>query len=291
MHASTARRGTGASLNTMKHVSRQERVYKEFICHHGSWSPSRQDERLLDYPPEEPLLWYELGENGKPKKLLPIEIISAASINADDRISKSGQWRYMDDSVRSHGFEALAIYKSFRFAEDNPFPGLWGVFYREEGLAYIANQMVQNLRIDLSETPALAYQFLRQHEICHYLIDNIALNIEPALGKHLYLPHRHAFRNCPSQSVEESIANAMAFRWAKWRQKKYSGISEFARHFMLGQPNAYRRFDDNFLDLCGEMAANLVRQQYGQSSAQDLAVWMQDMIQGSRDRFVSEYLV
>lgn len=160
----------------------------------------------------------------------------------------------VEGGVRSRGFEAIAFYKSKRFQNDRPYIGKWGIFYVQQGLRHVAWQISQ-FYPGYADPRSLARDFLRAHEHFHFRADIQTLMLEATLGKHLYRPTRQRFRRARSHFVEEAIANRQAYDWAK---QLSVGLEEYARDFMLCQPNAYARFMEPVADLNGEWMANVI---------------------------------
>lgn len=84
-------------------------------------------------------------------------------------------------SVREAGIDVLAFYKSFRFVDRPPFPGNWGIFILDAGLAGLSAEF-QELDPALGSKAAtlLASQTLVTHERYHFWIDLWALGQEAA---------------------------------------------------------------------------------------------------------------
>lgn len=180
----------------------------------------------------------------------------------------------IEGGIRSRGFEAIAFYKSKRFENRRPFVGRWGIFYINEGLFHVAWQISQTYP-GYADPRALARDFLRVHEHFHFQADIQTLMLEAIQRKHLYIPTRQRFRRARSHFVEESIANRQAYNWAK---QMSVGLEEFARDFMLCQPNAYARFLEPVADLTGEWVANVLDGQPPKSLPRyDLAPWVQSI--------------
>lgn len=180
----------------------------------------------------------------------------------------------VEGGIRSRGFEAIAFYKSKRFQNRRPFVGRWGIFYINEGLSHVAWQISQTYP-GYADPRTLARDFLRAHEHFHFQADIQTLMLEATQGKHLYIPTRQRFRRARSHFVEESIANRQAYDWAK---RMSVGLEEFARDFMLCQPNAYARFLEPIADLTGEWVANVLDGQPAKSLPRyDLAPWVQSV--------------
>jgi len=184
-----------------------------------------------------------------------------------------GDKELVEGGIRSRGFEAIAFYKSKRFQNQKPFVGRWGIFYLKEGLSHVA-WLISQTYPGYADPRALARDFLRAHEHFHFRADIQTLMLEATLGKHLYIPARQRFRRARTHFVEEAIANRQAYDWAK---PASVGLEEFARDFMLCQPNAYARFLEPVADLTGEWMANVVEAQPPQCPPRyDLAPWVQN---------------
>ena len=172
-------------------------------------------------------------------------------------------------ALRTYGLDVLAFYKSRRKVASPPYRGMWGIFYRSEGLDHVAHELSQVYpgRVDYR---VLARDFLREHEIFHFRADIQPLLFESTLKRHLYLPLRRALRGRGTHFVEEALANRHAYRWSVRHELK-----DFAADFMDRQPNAYARFGKPLLELTGEWAANVVDQNPpGCPPRHDLAHWI-----------------
>lgn len=182
-----------------------------------------------------------------------------------------GDKELVEGGIRSRGFEAIAFYKSKRFQNQRPFVGRWGMFYLNEGLSHVA-WLISHEYPGYVDPRTLAREFLRAHEHFHFRADIQTLMLEATLGKHLFVPTRQRFRRSRTHFVEEAIANRQAYDWAKSHSV---GLEEFARDFMLCQPNAYARFLEPIPDLTGEWMANVVDAQPPRCPPRtDLAPWV-----------------
>lgn len=161
----------------------------------------------------------------------------------------------LDGGIREVGFDIYAFYyKSRRYVTARPYPGKWGIFYLEHGVARI-QELIEATYPGYGSSLWLAYEFLRKHEWFHFKFDLYALSVEAKIGRALYDPLKRAFRHHCIYQVEEALANRDAWEWAKQRRV---GLSELAYDFMKLQPAAYARFDERKFDLKGELAANLI---------------------------------
>lgn len=164
--------------------------------------------------------------------------------------------RLVDGGIREIGMEALALYKSFRYANLRPFAGHWGIFYLEPGIKRVL-ELIQHYDPHHPDPRSTAIEFLRRHERTHFKFDVYALGLESALSKHLYEPLKRAFRPYAIYQVEEGLANHEAWRWAS-NKKHGPAIKAFAKDFMSLQPGGYSRFQEDRKDLASELAANLL---------------------------------
>jgi hypothetical protein len=195
----------------------------------------------------------------------------------------------IEGGIRSRGFETLAFYKSRRFISRRPFAGRWGIFYLKPGLIYIESQ-INHIYPGYSDPKKLAISFLREHERFHYRADVQTLLFEATLGKHLYLPLHRALRGRRSHFVEEALANRQVWDWAR---KGSVGLEDFAKDFMLLQPNAYARFLEPRLDLASEWAGTVVNQSPpGSTFRTDLSHWVEATPLGlMRSSLCPEYVI
>ena len=239
-------------------------------------------EQKLDWPQAE----IDTGDVRSPDDLPELDNASIYSIDEDDvarrvgnrMTGRSASTELNDDeneaiegSIRSRGFETLAFYKSRRLIASRPFPGRWGIFYIKQGLIYVETQL-RSVYPGYGTPRSLALQFLREHERFHFFADVQTLLFEATLGRHLYLPLHRALSGQRSHFAEEALANRQVWDWSK---KGAIGIAEFAKDFMLLQPNAYARFGEPKLKLAAEWASTVVDQKPpGIAVRKDLAHWV-----------------
>ena len=168
----------------------------------------------------------------------------------------------LDGGIREAGFDVYAFYKSRRYISAHPYPGKWGIFYLEHGVARI-RELIDASVPENGSSERRAYEFLRAHERFHLKFDLYALSIEAIMGRALYEPLKHAFRHHRFNQIEEALANRDAWEWAKREAKKLEepnrdDFEKLTYDFMKLQPGAYARFDENKSDLTSELAANLL---------------------------------
>lgn len=178
----------------------------------------------------------------------------------------------IEGGLRGSGMDALAFYKSRRRLTHAPFPDKWGIFYLQQGLTYVRDEIAAAYP-GVRQPAALALEFLRQHEYFHFRADVQTLMFEATLGRQLYMPLRIAMRGRSMDFVEEALANRQVLDWAK---KPAVGLREFVFDFMKLQPGAYARFDERRLDLAAEWAGNVVDlKPAGTGFRPDLAAWVE----------------
>lgn len=269
-------------------MTNQEQIHEALKGAIGEWKP-KTGQAEIDLPPDDPLPWPEIDENeflGSPLRTGPRD----AQTESNDGIT-SEDGGILGGAVQKHGIEALAFYKSFRFRDCKPYPGKWGIFYLGQGIELLTQLICIDTSSNQADSKRLAIEFLRSHEKYHFLVDILALGIEPPLSKHLYLPLRHAYRNHGTRCVEEALANASTWQWAQKNDKAFPGLLSFAENFMSHQPNAYSRFTEPPEILNSELAANLVDQRYGKFANLNLAVWLNAFPSNISSRFVPKYVI
>lgn len=229
-----------------------------------------------DYPEHEDFDPAELA--GDDDELIPVEdrwgIESAMRQFAaqEIRFPISDEDRdLLDGGLREAGFDVFAFYKSRRHLSARPYPGKWGIFYLEHGVARI-RELIEASYPGYGPSFRLAYEFLREHERFHLKFDLYALSVEATMGRALYAPIKRAFHRHRIYQVEEALANRDAWEWAKQGR---IGLAEFAYDFMKLQPGAYARFDERRVELAGELAANLLDLDLSRvARREDQALWV-----------------
>ena len=213
---------------------------------------------------------------------------SRATISETNRILIEG-------AIREVGIDALAFYKSYRYLNEEPHKGKWGIFYNEIGLAFLQSS-IQSEYPNCLNAKELAHGFFQAHERYHFKFDLYALSLEAHMKVWLYQPLHRAFRNHQIYLVEEALANRDVLEWAKRDQKKNpkpKNFKDFVSSYMKLQPGAYARFDEDEYKLSGELAANLFDLNFAKSARRmDQAYWVSqapDVL--LKKKYCPEYLV
>ena len=117
----------------------------------------------------------------------------------------------VEGAVRDIGVDALAFYKSYRFLNERPFRGDWGIFFINSGIQYVTHLIALDFP-SVSEPRKLAFDFIAAHEFFHAKFDVGILGMEAVSKRHLYIPQKFSFRRCPTQQPEEALANRTAWK-------------------------------------------------------------------------------
>lgn len=240
-------------------------------------SPLRDEELPTPDHPERPD--FDRAEKGSDNDVL-IPVDDRWAVESAGRLISEGQSSFplsredrelLDGGIREGGLDIYAFYKSPRYIGQHPYPGKWGIFYLEHGVARV-KELIEASYPGYGGTLRLAYEFLREHERFHLKFDLYALAVEANRGKALYHPLHRAFRHHRIYQVEEALANRDAWEWAK---RPRNGIGDFAYDFMKLQPGAYARFDERKSELASELAANLLDLNLASSARRaDQALWV-----------------
>lgn len=160
------------------------------------------------------------GINEIDGELMPIplpedESTAPARINApvseEDSMAARGAYPMV-------GLDVLAFYKSFRFKKLSPFPGEWGVFLFDAGVAGLTADLLDlSAGLTVDELRQIAVELLLAHERYHFWIDAWALGqeITPLAKKFKrYMPYLAGKRQVELtlDDREESLANHYAFQ-------------------------------------------------------------------------------
>lgn len=270
-------------------MNSQERVFDELNRTIGTWSAVNSS-AVAEFPSDPVPSWPEVDEDEFPARSVQSESRrddDTSDISATDDSENTA----ISEAVTNQGLDALAFYKSFRYRHLKPYAGKWGIFYFDAALAFVARLQRAYLPNGASISSTFALKFIQQHEQHHFRIDVLALMIEPTLKTHLYLPYRHAYTLCQSHCVEEALANAAAWKFAKREDKAYPGYASFAEEFLSGQPNAYSRYAEPENLLAAELAENLVHQRFGRYSSPTLSEWVLQSSKIIPARLTPEYRI
>ena len=148
------------------------------------------------------------------------------------------------------GIDVLAFYKSFRFRQFAPFPGKWGVFLIDAGVAGLtADLHALEPKLPIPEVRQLAMDLLLAHERYHFWVDAWAL------GQEIIPQARHKYKQyepylsgkkqveLTADDHEESLANHYAFQRLKRRKLSNGKIASSMLRQVLGlAPTPYCDF-------------------------------------------------
>jgi hypothetical protein len=148
------------------------------------------------------------------------------------------------------GIDVLAFYKSFRFKQLAPFPGNWGIFLIDAGIAAITEEMKSLAPTTPEcELQELAKDLLVAHEQYHFWIDTWALGQETIFLTKPWLKQYEPYLIQKAQveltldDHEESLANYYAYNKLKRRIfSNGSQVSPLLRHVLKLSPPPYCHF-------------------------------------------------
>jgi hypothetical protein len=146
--------------------------------------------------------------------------------------------------VAQSGVEAIAFYKSFRYAHKAPFNGKWGVFIFRKRFNVLAGQLSRLAREPMGDVVKVLMRFLLGHERYHYQLDVLLLHCEAMTRQPLYRPYMHIYRQgargTSGDLWEEALANmkgldVLSPSYIGTRNRLRSEFEEFVE----GSPGAY----------------------------------------------------
>lgn len=214
-----------------------------------------------------------------------IDLPRGGSEDPEQQVKLGDHAGAVEGSIRDCGLDVLAFYKSYRFLQDRPYPGKWGVFFVNSGVNHIAHMLSLEFP-KLQDPREIALDFLWAHELYHAKFDVSVLPFEAHSHKQLYRQQKAAFRRRQTQQPEEALANLAAWDYAKTidcslsqSRKSHNvnepGIADFFHDFMKSQPGAYSRFDEPRADLQSETAAGIFKgRRYPGAQCDELSDWI-----------------
>jgi hypothetical protein len=135
-------------------------------------------------------------------------IESMDDLAVTDDLDEDGQYGSGIERVLDRGFEALAFYKSFRYLNQSPVPGYWGIFYIKPRVIALSRELKLDLGVSAGRCIEQLLKLLYGHEIYHYKVDATCLQHESFSGQLLYRPYRaHVSSLSISDWWEEAVAN------------------------------------------------------------------------------------
>jgi hypothetical protein len=245
------------------HISEINKLLNDLPQYSPSDDELRDLENSIDYPYDE-------------LQRIDFDEYEINDVYQDEDIWDGEELRATEGAVRNNGLDVLAFYKSFRFINQKPFIGRWGIFYINSGISYLNFLIRKEFPFGLLNSN-YALDYLRSHEAFHAKFDLSILGLEVAAKKHFYLPNIYAFKNHKSHNPEEAIANQYAFK--QICNDKFGlnpiGFNEFFFDLMKRQPGAYARFDEPLGKLQTELASGILDgARFKNSNSSSLGKWM-----------------
>ncbi len=151
-------------------------------------------------------------------------------------------------TIEDQGFDAIAFYKSFRFVNNHPAPGYWGIFYIKNRVQSLVAEMSADIGVDKKICLDAVLRFLYGHEIYHYKVDALCLQQEAASNGLIYRPYRSYVNQLPlSKWFEESVANYYGFsalnplfnRRTRSSHDYGFEVKDYVKNLILLSPGAY----------------------------------------------------
>ncbi|OFW60364.1 MAG: hypothetical protein A2133_07235 [Actinobacteria bacterium RBG_16_64_13] len=156
----------------------------------------------------------------------------------------------LDQAIRTHGFEALAIYISFH----SPLPDrTWGVFFLEAPMREFVRKIIRDVRVSVALANSLAHNIVLAHELVHFRFDVYALGEELTLSRPLYLLYQQNVYDrvlYTDDCWEEALANAGALQRARFVDNRVARAasaqmqwSDFVYRACKASPPGYSNVD------------------------------------------------
>lgn len=148
------------------------------------------------------------------------------------------------------GIDILAFYKSFRFRQLPPFPGNWGVFLIDVGVATLVEEFrLQRPNLPLTDLQKIATSALLYHEQYHFWIDVWALAQEMSslhaskIKQYEYYFEQRKQFSLTGLDFEESLANHYMFRrLSKFHMSDGSRPTRLVAKFLDQCPEPYSHY-------------------------------------------------
>jgi len=163
------------------------------------------------------------------------EIVEPIDVHIEiDDTDDSDQSGSAIEKVLEDGFEAIAFYKSFRFINQNPAPGYWGIFYIKPRVRALHKEIRLDLGRPSDQCLEELLKLLYGHEIYHYKVDATCLEHEAFSNKLIYRQYRNYVGRLPmSDWWEEAVANHYGL------QQIDSNFQKYFEDFVRNSPGAY----------------------------------------------------
>lgn len=170
-------------------------------------------------------------------RLLDDETADLPSIERADLEELAAEWV---GKVENEGLEAIGWYRSFHYRPVHA----WGIYIDEQGLWSVAWEIAKHYRLPdpRRDHRALhsAFSLLVAHEYFHHIVDSVALFLEIATGKAVYLPYvRSVYSRTwnTADCLEEALANCYAYK-----DPASEPLRDYLAIFFAKQPPGYRDY-------------------------------------------------
>lgn len=158
------------------------------------------------------------------------------------------------------GMEAVAFYKPFRNRLARPFPGKWGIFEYSWSRAFIARRLTES-GATTGDVRSIARDLIRYHELFHFLVEVMTLEIEIVTRRRHYDPYsKNVYsKTFPgSECVEESLANAYGYSVVCNRLAPTVETQRVIERYLSDAPPAYAGWDRPSEELQALLASQLI---------------------------------
>lgn len=179
----------------------------------------------------------EIPEQSEYPEITPFDELDALPSGEDE-------YNPVIDKILDGGTDEIAFYKSFRFVNNNPFPGFWGIFFLHDRVS----SLIKDLELDTQENGLACavhtLRFLYGHEIYHFKVDAICLQAETLQRSLIYRPYLRYLKGRPmSEWWEEALANHYGLSYlkvpGKGKTSPTNTVVNFFDYLVRSSPGAY----------------------------------------------------
>ena len=143
-------------------------------------------------------------------------------------------------AIGEEGFEAIAFYKSFRFVDQAPARGKWGIFFVKDLMLDLVTRISDDTSVSTDSAFEALVRKVYTHELFHYHTDATCLQREIFSTNAIYRPYRVAVSKLPIDKwFEESLANYYGLLRLKKCWHLEPQLFDYIRRLVLFSPGAY----------------------------------------------------
>ncbi len=237
-------------INEIRKINRDKRASDEIVEIAKNVEGSNEDEfdDSIENPENEHFDPLEKAEEYDVNDFPPREVFPEDILDREGRKTDSVSEGAHDvlAPISEYGLEFIAFYKSFRYVNQLPYRGRWGIFIVESLVDDIVMELASDLNMTFQESFLIFLNYLYNHELFHFHTDAASLHVEGKYGKNFYRVAKKRIKTLfIDEWFEESIAEHKGLKkvpGVRLKNRVLTGDSlvQWFVNFVEHSPGAYK---------------------------------------------------